>query len=66
MDGWYVVKDRHGPTGGGMKGVEGWCRAPGVRMYVLIAHMHMWCGEKSTRIVWSVNVKLWRESHIKV
>ncbi len=50
-DGWYAVKDRHGPTGGGMKGVEGWCRAPRVRMYVLIARMHMWCGEKSTHVV---------------
>lgn len=28
MAGWYVVRDRHGPTGGGMKGVGGLVSGP--------------------------------------
>lgn len=27
--GWHGVGDRHGPAGGGMKGLRGWCWAPG-------------------------------------
>lgn len=61
MAGWCVGGDGHSPTGGGMKGGWGW--GVGVRP---LGSSFICCGEKWTGIVWSMNVRLWRESRIRM
>lgn len=51
LAGWFAVRDRHGPAGGGMKAETGCCMVLGDRMYVPVTYVEWLSGDKWTGIV---------------